>query len=373
MEPGRSQRLPGTRPADPPHAPAARRRGGLDHAADIRERHEPAAGDELPRRISQALSRAHDVAEGAVPGQLVAHHRGHRLAGRDPGAGIGQQLVHSGHLGGRPGGEQLQVHGDAVGAAQQRGQPLRAQSLVGLRQRGAAREVAGEPVERRCGLRAGRAVAGTNGGPQAAHGPEERRGDFRRNAVQGADRVVDGRRPLGQVAAAGRHSVGRRGIVALVGRQVERLDVQERVAPVQLQVTQAGAQRRLGAGDGDVVEGVAQRRTAEGAEGLPDASWRQVLDLAVELMQSGVLPAEGQARFRNSPDAGRQLGQRTHRYSPNGPAAQIRAGPRSAALAPAATAPESAAAQGKPHSGGVSLRGTVLPLSGSGIAINGRA
>ena len=98
--------------------------------------------DELARGVNQPLSRLQDLGKRAVAAQPGAHHRAGRLARRDPGAGVRQELAHPGLLGRGPRHELVEIHGDAVGAAEQRGQPLGAQALGRLRPGGAVRPCA---------------------------------------------------------------------------------------------------------------------------------------------------------------------------------------------------------------------------------------
>jgi hypothetical protein len=209
-----------------------------------------------------AIARSVQPGVGVVADQGPGHLQ-RRAVRIHAGAALGEQGGEPVPLGVGPLAELAQVDRQALGAAHDRGQRGRAK-------RGIGGPLGGGPLDVRHQPR----VRGERGAPdrlvgvlrdargQAADPVDERGRDRRAEPVERVQGRVDGVRPGGQVPRPGLRPLGGRGVLPVVAGQIQVAQVQDRVAPVHLQVAEEDPGRVLRRGQMRLVVRVIEPRAA---------------------------------------------------------------------------------------------------------------
>lgn len=141
---------------------------------------------------------------------------------------------------------------------------------------------------------------------KAAHRRQESSSHRSGHGVERLEGAVDGVWPSAQVSRFGLRTLVSGRVFAVVAREVEILQVDERVPPVDLGHGEGGIRSGLCCGQVCLVMSIRLGRAAseQREEGL-DSGRREVLDLAIELVQAGGLAGLGHVQL---PDRTKPVG-----------------------------------------------------------------
>ena len=322
--PGRAVRLGRPGRGHHRHGPAPRLGGQPHPALAVVVRDQAVVPGERDGQFRPAPGGLDDALGVGVIADQAARHLQRGAVRVHPRAALGQ-----------PGGEPVplsvgalaepaQVDGHGVGAAHHHGERGRAQrsvaGAVGDRLVDVCHQarVGGERVPP--GPVAGR---DRDAGGQPPDAVGQRRRDRRAELVQAGDGGIDGLRPPREVRGAGGVPLQLRCVLPLVTGEVEPGHVQQRIAPVQLQVAQACPGGVLERGQMRLVVRVAELRARGCGRGHPvqsrgDPVPGQILDRAVVLVPPAELAHLSDVQVADRAQPGGELVHGWRRYSLRG-------------------------------------------------------
>src|SRR6202035_2974727 len=161
--------------------------------------------------------------------------------------------------------------------------------------------------------------AGRDAGGQAPDPARQRGGDRGADLVKGFHRGVDRLRPGGELRQPGAVTLGLRGVVPVVTGQVKPAEVDQGVAPVELELAVHDAGAILERGQVGLVVRILQGRPGtcrlgQRGQALAHPDGGQVLDRAVVLVPPAVLAGFGQVEVAHRAQPRRQVVHGTRRY-----------------------------------------------------------
>src|SRR6266540_2346198 len=272
--------------------PAARRRRRADQALAVEVGHQPVVAGERDRLCRHVLGLPEHTGGVGVVARKLLDDLGGRAAGRVAVAGVGQHRAQPVPLGVGALLEPAEVDRQRLLRTEQPLEIGPAERRIGLAVAGAALDVVDQAGVGRHGT-LGRRVACVQVGGQAAHGRQQRVGHRRADPVEGGDGGGDRLWPQGQVAAAGLGTLLGRRVLAVVAGQVERVEVEQGIATVHLEVAEFHLERSLEGGGVGLVERVVQPRPTQARQAGAHAVRREVLHAAVVLVQADEFACRG--------------------------------------------------------------------------------
>ena len=318
--PGRPLGLARCRGRHHRHRPAPRLRCQPDQALPVVVGHQvafPGERDRLLRPVPRGVK--HAVRPRVVADQFPGHRQG-RPARIDAGAALGQPPGQPVSLGVGLLGQPAQVHLDPLGTGHQRRQRLAAKRGVGIPRGGGLLHVGDQPCVRR--MRGGGQLGGGTGRDAAGQAldPAGQRGrDRSADLVEGGHGGIDRLRPGGELRQPGAVTLLLRGVIPVVAGQVKTAEVDQRVAPVQLELAVHDPGTSLERGQVGFVVRVLQGlagacRLGQRGQALAHPVRGEVLDRAVVLVPPAVLTRFGQVEVAHRAQPRRQIVHGTRRY-----------------------------------------------------------